>query len=80
MKRIVIALAAVAIATVATVGVVRVTGDSDAAPKPSTSQDQARQDLKDQSAEQAKQMRAAQDELTRKTREYAKQHPPVTAP
>ncbi|MCW2751263.1 MAG: hypothetical protein JWR83_2373 [Aeromicrobium sp.] len=78
MKRIVIALAAVAVAVVAAVGVVRATGDS--APKPSTSRDQSSQDAKDQAKDQRTQMQIAQDELLRKTREYAKRYPPVTGP
>jgi hypothetical protein len=82
MKRSTIALATVAVAIIATVGVVHATGDSDSA-KPSkfedrgqgVSQDVGRQKLAEQGKQQARQMQIAQDALQRGMADYAKKHP-----
>jgi hypothetical protein len=83
MKRAGTVLAAIAVAAIATVGVVRVAGDSDPAARPNTSRDRVgddvsrdfdRQQLKEQAALQAKEMKKAEDELARATKDYAKKH------
>ena len=82
MRRTIVALTAVAVATIATIGVVRVTADSEHAQRPSTSVDRHddgsrdfdRQQFKDQAALQAKHVKEAQAELARAVKEYAKKH------
>jgi hypothetical protein len=85
MKRMVMAFAAIAVAMIATVGVVRVTNDpaapqervahNSAAPKGrdhvnDTSRNLSNKQLADQSKKQAEQMKVAQAHLIREARAY----------
>lgn len=65
-------LGAIALAAVVTVGVVHVVGDSDSSPQ----QEQSAANTPTAQEQQAR-MKKAMAELSRKTREYAKNHPPV---
>lgn len=78
MKRTAFALAASAVATLATVGIVRVTSSSETAPKFNDSQHHPNTSVNPQLIDQAgalsEQRKEAQAELARATHEYASDH------